>query len=94
LGPFGKKSLETRFAASNDYEEFACKSPEGGLNCLFGKSYVIVQEVSRMRQIFLTGGYLLLDLRDKGNRSQIGVWLIFRRECACCVLDVTAEKCA
>jgi len=30
----------------------------------------------------------------KSNRSQVGVWLIFRRGIACSSLDGIAEKCA
>jgi len=32
--------------------------------------------------------------KKQRNRSQAGVWLIFRRVLACFVLDVVAEKCA
>jgi len=32
--------------------------------------------------------------KGKRNRSQVGVWLIFRREIACSLLDSTAEKSA
>jgi len=35
-----------------------------------------------------------MEVKVYGNRSQVGVWLIFRREFACSVLDVAAEKCA
>jgi len=34
------------------------------------------------------------DPRQNCSRSQVGVWLIFRSEFGCSVLDVAAEKCA